>query len=166
MKIRKMKNLLILIVTLSFLLGCSKSDDNVSYDCKILQTLEEVNELIDKCDENLIESKSEIEDELKGEWILSGIKSGVGAIFEPISTCFLLSISDNSLLLINQDTDEIFTSTWELEFYEVNNIKVFFLNPDDEALRYKVGMQFFSKNIIYGAGNADDTNIYVYEKVI
>ena len=96
MKIRKMKNLLILIVTLSFLLGCSKSDDNVSYDCKILQTLEEVNELIDKCDENLIESKSEIEDELKGEWILIGIKSGVGAIFEPISTCFfcLLYTSD------------------------------------------------------------------------
>jgi len=160
-----MKKVLIVFFAAYSFFACSKSDDKLAYECTLLQTIEELNELIDECDENQFDSKSEIENNLIGDWTLSGIKSGVGAPFEAITSCLVLSIKDATLSLKNQDTDEEFTSNWELDFYEVNDINVFFLNPDDEDLRYEVGMQFFSKNIMYGAGNADDTNIYVYEKV-
>ena len=126
--------------------------------------LEEVNELIAECNDNQFDSKSEIEDNLIGDWALSGIISAwVG--FEPISECLLLSINDESFTLKNLDTGEEFSSTWEIVFYEVNNYKVFYLESNDQELRWKVGMQFYSKNIMYGAGNADDTDTYVYEKV-
>ena len=99
-----------------------------------------------------------------GDWTLSGIKSDWVA-FEPSSECLLLSISAESLTLKNIDTGEEFNSAWNLITYEVNEYVVFYLEPDDDELRWSVGMQFFSKNIMYGAGLADDTDTYVYEKV-
>lgn len=158
-----MKKLLILFIAVSFILSCKK--ESTINKCNILQTLEKVNELIAECNEKQFNSKSEIEDNLIGEWTLSGIISDwVG--FKPISECLLLSINNGSFILKNLDTDEEFSSTWEIVSYEVNNIKVFYIETNDQELRWKVGMQFFSKNIMYGSGNADDTDTYVYEKVM
>ncbi len=162
-----MKKLLILFLAVSFTLGCKKESENNSdstSECNILQNLEEANELITECNDNRFDSKSEIEDNLIGEWTLSGIISAwVG--FEPTSECLSLSINNDSFTLKNPDTGEEFSSTWELVSYEVNGFKVFYLESNDEELRWKVGMQFFSKDIMYGAGNADDTDTYVYERV-
>ena len=162
-----MKKILILFIAVSFILGC-KEEATVNSapidNCNFSQSLEEVNELIAECNENQFNSTSEIEDNLIGEWSLSGVLNGWHA-FVPTSECILLSISNESLILKNLDTNEEFSSTWKIISYEVSNYLVFYLEPNDQELRWLVGMQFFSKNIMYGAGLADDTHTYVYEKV-
>ncbi|MFK8009047.1 MAG: hypothetical protein AB8H03_21975 [Saprospiraceae bacterium] len=157
-----MKKILILLIAISFILGCEK--EATVNKCNILPTLEKVNELIDKCNENQFNSKSEIEDNLIGEWALSGVISD-WIDFEPISECLLLTINNDSFILKNLETNEEFSSTWEMVSYEVNDLKVFYLEANDQELRWKVGMQNFSKNIMYGSGNADDTDTYVYKKL-
>lgn len=158
-----MKRLLVLCVAILFILSC-KEETFSNDDCNVLDSQEEVYELIDECNENKLQTKSEIEESLIGDWTLSGIIPGWVA-FEPISECLLLSIDSESLTLRNLDTGEELSSAWEIIFYEVNDYPVFYLKPNNEEMRWKVGMQFFSENIIYGAGNADDTDNYVYEKV-
>jgi hypothetical protein len=161
-----MNKSLILFMALSLILGC-KEESMENYGtverCNILQSIEELNELLDQCNENLILSTSEIEENLIGEWTLSGIISGWTA-FEPTMECLLLSINNESLTLKDLNTSEEITSTWTIISYEVNNNLVFFLEPDNEELRWSVGMQFFSKNIMYGAGLADDTDTYIYKR--
>ena len=161
-----MKRILILFIASTFIFGCKKeSSVNLSSDdCNFSQTLEELNELIDECNDGQLNSVSEIEENLIGDWTLSGIRSD-WTTFEQATECLLLSISTETLTLKNLDTDEEFNSTWKLTTYEVDQYVVFYLEPENEELRWSVGMQFFSKNIIYGAGLADDTDIYVYEKV-
>jgi len=162
-----MKRLIILATALSFMLSCEKGTiiDSVPIEnCNFSQSIEELNELIEKCNDNQFNSTSEIEDNLIGDWTLSGIKSAWFP-FEPSSECLLLSIAAESFTLTNLDTGEKFNSTWNLTNYEVNGNAVFYLEPTDDDLRWQVGMQFFSQNIMYGAGLADDSDIYVYEKV-
>ncbi len=161
-----MKRFLILFIASTFLLGCKKeSSVNLSSDdCNFAQSLAALNKLIVECNDSQLNSVSEIEENLIGDWTLSGIRSNWTA-FEQASECLLLSISPESLTLKNLHTDEEFNSTWKLITYEVDQYVVFYLEPENEELRWSVGMQFFSKNIMYGAGLADDTNIYVYEKV-
>jgi len=162
-----MKRLLILFIVSSFILGCEKEFSNsipTNDSCNFSQSLEEVIELIDECKGSRFNSITEIEENLIGDWTLSGIKSD-WIDFEPTSECLLLSISAESLTLKNLYTGEEFNSAWNLITYEVNEYVVFYLEPDNDELRWSVGMQFFSKSIMYGAGLADDTDTYVYEKV-
>ncbi len=153
---------LILLLVLFLILGCKKNSTVDS--CSIVQSKEDLDELLVQCNENLILSSSEIEANLIGDWILTGIISGWKA-FEPTLECLLLSIDNESLTLINLNTGEETSSNWTLTFYKVNNNLVFFLEPEKEELRWSVGMQFFSEDIIYGAGLADDTDTYVYLKL-
>lgn len=163
-----MKRLLILFIVSSFILGCeeeSSVNSSLTNDsCNFQKSLEKVNELIDKCNDNQFNSISEIKENLIGDWTLSAIKSD-WVDFEPASECLLLSISAESLILKNLETGEEFNSAWNLITYEVNGYVVFYLKPDDEKLRWSVGMQFFSESIMYGMGLADDTDTYVYEKM-
>jgi len=163
-----MKRVLILFVVSALILGCGKEsgDDSIltNDSCNISQSLEELLELIDECNDSKFNSIAEIEENLIGDWTLSAVKSECVS-FEPISECLLLSISKNSLTLKNIDTGEEFNSSWDLITYEVNEYIVFYLKPDDDDLRWSVGMQAFSKNIMFGAGLADDTDTYVYEKL-
>lgn len=156
-----MKRILLLFISVLLVVCCNKES---TPNCNMLQTEEKVNALIEECNENKLETLSDIEENLIGEWTLSGIISGWFG-FEPISECLLLTINSESLRLENLITGEEFSSKWKIVWYEVNDYQVFYLEPEDEDLRWKVGMQFFSKDIIYGAGFADDTDNYVYEKV-
>jgi len=164
-----MKNYLITLIGISILIitSCTNDDSTIDMtltdDCNILESLEEINELIAECHENLFSSTNEIENDLIGEWTLRGIIPGWTA-YEPTSECLILSINDDSLTLKDLNTGEESSSTWEIKSYDINNNLVFYLEPTDEDLRWSVGMQFFSKNIMYGAGFADDTDTYVYEK--
>lgn len=163
-----MKKILILFIISLFILGCKKESSVNSIltndSCNFSESLEEVIELIDECNDSQFISIIQIEENLIGDWTLSGIKSDWGS-FETPSECLLLSISAESLLLKNLDTGQEFNSAWNLITYEVNEYVTFYLEPDDDELRWQVGMQNFSKNIMFGAGLADDSNTYVYEKV-
>jgi len=160
-----MKQLLILLIASISIAGCKKDDlAHPDANCNFSQSLEVLNELIGECNDNQFNSVTEIKENLIGDWTLSGIRSDWIA-FEPASACLLLSISAESLTLKNLDTDEESSSAWNLITYEVDEYVVFYLEPEDDDLRWSVGMQFFSKNIMYGAGLADDTDTYVYEKV-
>jgi hypothetical protein len=162
-----MKYSLIVFVAVSLTIECGKdSTENQSAmdDCHLLQSLEKLDDLLDECQENKFNSVSEIEDNLIGNWSLSAIIPAWVA-FEAISECLILSISQNYLTLKNFDTGEQSSSAWELEFFEVIGYSVFYLEPEVEDLRWSVGMHFFSKNIMYGSGFADDTDAYVYVKL-
>jgi len=157
---------LFLLIAASFVLACSDDSANnpLNLDsCDLLQSAEALMERIDECNDHLILSTSEIVNNLIGDWALSGVLTGYGT-FKPTSECLILSIDNESLVLKNLETGEESSSNWELTSYEVNGNPVRYLDPEDEALRWSVGMQFFSANIMYGAGLADDTEVFVYEK--
>lgn len=161
-----MNKFLMILLASSLLLGCkeeARENSSALERCDILQSIEEINGLLDQCNENLILSTSEIEESLIGQWTLAGIIPG-WTTFEPTTECLMLSIDNESLTLKNLNTSEEITSTWNLISYEVNNNLVFFLETDNQELRWSVGMQFFSKNIMYGAGLADDTDTYIFER--
>lgn len=161
-----MKNPLVIFITVLFVTGCGDEfPENTfsSNDCNLLETKEDVDELITECNDNRFDSVSEIEDNLIGDWALSAIIPG-WIPYESTSECLILSINDNCLTLSNLDTGEQSSSAWELILYEVNGYPVYYLEPEDEDLRWSVGMQFFSKDIMYGSGLADDTDTYIYVK--
>lgn len=159
------KSILLFLVAL-LVLGCEDEATVITPTidrCNILQSLEELTELVDECNENRLSSTSEIKDNLIGNWILSGI-GYAWTDFEATSDCLLLSISEDSLVLKDLNTNEDFFSTWELRSSDAND-QFFFLEPNDQELIRLVGMDCFSDNIMFGAGQAIDTDTYVYVKV-
>ncbi len=163
-----MKRVLFLIIVSLLLLGC-KEDDSANPNltdasCAFVQSIEELHALRSDCWDNQLSSKSEIEENLIGDWVLSGIKPG-WIDFEPSTECLLLSITSTSLTLRNMETDEEFKTDWNLITFDINDNDVFYLQPDVDDLRWLVGMHCFSKNIMSGSGFAIDSDTYVYEKV-
>ncbi|MDF1697739.1 MAG: hypothetical protein P1U56_17970 [Saprospiraceae bacterium] len=157
---------LLILLTLSVILGCSKDamdNSSKSENCDILQNIEDINVLLNECKENLILSPAEIEENLNGQWTLAGIIP-VWSTLESTPDCLILTIDNQSLTLKNLSTNEEITSTWNLKTYDVNDDLIFLLEPDNQELRWSVGMQYFSKNIMYGAGYAFDTDTYIFER--
>ena len=137
-------------------------------NCSKLKSTEEAQELAEEIKEHKIESLSEIQENIKGEWGTVGVIPGWVA-FDVASQCIRLAIGDDSITLTDEYTGVSSTSSYELVEKErlVNGeiIIDYELEVDDEVYRNAMRMTEFSENQMYGNTYIIDSDIYFYERV-
>ena len=180
-KIIRMKNLnftLLFIAALTILSSC-KNDlptegpiDPIINDCSFEQNDEDMDGLIDatersimeQCANNALLTKSEIEDNLIGEWELIGHGEGwVSKISQP---CGHLTITADDLTLEfeNAFVDTVTMHSWEIEELNWGTSSFYSLkaSPDNAP---GLSISQFCSTYMYGDGTPRDGNMYLYEKV-
>lgn len=146
------------------LTSCNRDRDEFDHICERLMTLEEANNAMEACTNNLLDSKSEIENNLIGEWALIGIVPGWFS-YEPIEECIVLEIMSDSIVRKNLDTDEVLGTRWQIDAFEVNGYRGFALLTEQEAWISGMGMHEFSDTLMFGSGRAIDADTYIYKKL-
>ena len=173
-----MKNLnftLILVVALTLFMSCDKEDtfvDPGSHSCVFEQNDEDMDGLIDatersimdQCSENAFTSKSEIEDNLIGEWELIG--HGEGWIPTKSQPCAYVTITADELTFEYESagTDTTTMHSWEIEEVNGSGGTFFRLNTFPEYVEGLLITQF-CLTYMYGNAMPSDGNMYLYQKV-
>jgi len=119
---------------------------------------------MDDCRENAYDSKSDIEENLIGEWKLIGHGEGwVPTISQP---CAYLTISDEELILDVEtaDLDSETTHTWEIEEIDYSGGTYFRLAVDPQPPTH-LFFTNFSEEYMFMDATPLDGNMYLYEKV-
>jgi len=135
----------ILFLIVTCFLSCLKGDynyeitstwDDYFYDCEFVEhesnedmwtSLEEI-AIADYCEDNQIESLSEIKASLIGEWELVGHSNGDGTwIGLHNQPCIYFWIEDEDMVIHFEDIflDTIFRTTWDVEIDDDGHILVF-----------------------------------------
>lgn len=168
-----MKNILILALLFSsltlFTSCCDDDETPAEYFCVFEQNDADMDGIIDEtersimteCDENAFESKSEIEDNLIGEWKLIGHGEGwIPTISQP---CGYATFTKEELTFQYNDgiIDTTYIRTWEIEVFDSSNFRLK-INPSGV-----IGLNItkFSSKYFYGDYTPVDGNMYLYEKV-
>lgn len=173
-----MKYTIFSITLFSFLfLFSSCSDDtgsssNTGMDCVFEQIDENKDGLIDEterslmeeCRENKYSSKSEIVDNLIGEWQLIG--HGEGWIPTVSQPCGYVTFTEEEYTLEYDDgsTDIEITSTWDIDVIE-SPAGTFFRFDLDGEFTYPLSAAIFCPKYFYGDATPVDGNMYLWEKV-
>ena len=152
----------LMILFVAILTSCNKSDKKSEVPISI-NTVEELDDIMDDCNDSRFQTKDELEDNLIGEWVLLGIRSGWINDFEKGD--ITLSIDKETIVLRDHSTGEVFETDWNLVFFEVNSYEYYYLETDEEGFDNRLGMETFCGDYMYGSGRVDDGNIYVYAKV-
>ena len=153
----------LIIIAASLIMSCNKDDTSTGNAIEI-NTIEELEEIITSCSGSEFQTKEEIENNLIGEWKLLGIRSGWVNQFEKSN--ITLKINDELIVLNDNDTGEIFETTWKLSFIEVNTYQYYYLETSEDGFNNsRLGMQTFCEKFMYGTGLVDDGNTYVYHKM-
>jgi len=115
------------------------------------------------CRENPLTSKSEIENNLIGEWKLIGHGEGwIPTISQP---CAYVTILDGVLAFEAEDSniDTVTFHSWEIEEVNWSGSQYFVLNTT--PLAYGLNINKFCNNYMYVDATPFDGNMYLYEKV-
>ena len=148
-------------------------DDNLSIDdCDFEQIDENQDGKIDDNERSLMnackltgfESKSEIEENLIGDWILVG--HGEGWSYKPSQPCASISFSDDELVynISNANLDSQTTHTWEIELIEWFGGEYFQLKTEPTG-PVSLAINNFCEEYMYLDHTPTDGNMYLYMKV-
>ena len=160
-----MKNLIILITILFVFNSCEKKKVGAIdlYDCKDMTSVLDPNiddnefNLIVECNENQLQSKLEIEEEIQGTWELIGYGGG-WLQSNQIADCILLDIMENSVdvRLISSALDTTFTSSYHIS----DDLYV-----DVEMVNHSFRFTSISSNLMYFNHTDWDGDMYLFEKM-
>lgn len=160
----------ILIISVS----CN-NDDNLNANgggCVFEQNDENMDGLLDEFEESIIDitranaftSKTEIENNLIGEWELIGhVEGWTPKISQP---CAYITITTDELLFEYQNAhrDTVTNHPWEIEEFNTPSTQIFSLKVVPERVE-GLNINEFSPNYMFGNLNVIDGNIYIYQKV-
>jgi len=159
-------------VLISILSACSKKNTTPrsSNDCEFVQNdadmdgLIDENErtLMDECRTNALTSKSEIENNLIGEWELIGYGTAwVPSLSQP---CGTLTFTEEELIFEfqNNSIDTTYQLTWEVEILDTINNNFHRLKTSGEIA---LGIGTFCEDYMFGDATPRDGNMYLYQKV-
>lgn len=159
---------LVSVFTISiFILSCTK--DKLEYHCEFVQIDETMDGLIDKteaqimidCFANRLTSKSAIESNLIGEWVLVG--HGEGWIHTASQPCGYVTISKDELIFDYESGyyDSVTVHTWEV--VELQN--GYFALEVSPTIGSRFYMDNFCTKYMFHNSTPVDGNMYIYEKV-
>ena len=125
------KILNIIILYTLFFTACKQNDTEFEYIFKV-NSIEELDALIDNCRSDEFESREIIEENLIGEWRLIAIRSGwVNEFTEEEIT---LNIDENSIVLNDLVTGEVSETDWNLKFMKSIVMNTSTLKPMKKVL--------------------------------
>jgi len=167
---RNLKILVILISTLVFLISCRNED--VSDEGLIDETEssymnecdEMENNIMSDCYENRLRSKTDIANNLIGEWTLIGYCQTVFP--DSPKPDINLDFNDSLVVFENQTVNIVDTLQWEMQDVSTENEQSFRLIIEGDYS--ELGIQFFCERHMYLQTLALNSTIgytYIYEKV-
>lgn len=165
----------ILIAMLIFFASCEDTILSNQNDCVFEENnnmdglIDDIERAImDDCRDNAFTSKSEIENNLIGEWKLIG--HGEGWISTVSQPCAYITVLEDALTFEYEHRiggtyylDTLTFHSWEIEEVNWSGGQYFRLN----ATPYTSGLFInqFCNDYMYGDGTSSDGNMYLYEKV-
>jgi len=174
-----MKNLnfaLILAIALTLFMSCNKEDTPVdpgNHSCSFEQNDEDMDGIIDateraimdECLDNAFTSKSEIEDNLIGEWELIG--HGEGWVPTTSQPCAYLTIAADELTFEfeNAFIDTTIVDAWEVEKVDWTGGTYYTLKTLSDSYVEGLLMTEFCSTYMYSDATPRDGNMYLYRKV-
>ena len=172
--------LLIAVIMLTFCVSCIKDDVieecqeeaiSTPYVCTFVQNDSDMDgwiddterSIMDDCFQNSLNSKTEIENNLIGEWELVG--HGQGWFPQVSQPCGYLTFTADELTFDFNDghIDTITTHTWELEEVNWPSGPKFKLTISDQIFAMFINQ--FCFDYMYGDETPVDGNMYLYQKV-
>jgi len=168
-------SIIIMVFLMTTLFSCKTNEDegiSNSHDCIFKQDDNDMDGLIDDaermimnaCMENLLLTKSSIENNLIGEWELIG--HGEGWTPNKSQPCGYIIISQDELTFEfkNEHIDVVSTHQWDIE--EINsNEELFFKFNILPEIPDGLFISRFCKDYMYGDATPRDGNMYLYKKV-
>ena len=152
-----MKNLIILISILLFFISCEREDGLI--DNKETKLMEE-------CSENPFLSKSELEENLIGEWKLVG--HGNSVFEDEPQPDINLIISNTEIIFDFSDEDETFVDSISWEIDEINSPAGQSFRLKTTPARSELTLYQFCEGYMYGKTssiNSTTARMYLYKKV-
>ena len=156
------KLLSILFFTSLLLIACNKNESELENEVAV-ESVEELDAIMENCRNNEFETREEIENNLIGEWRLVGIRAGW--IDDFTLGNITLNIDENKIVLNDLETGEVSETDWNLKFFEVNTYQFYYLETDEDVFNNRIGMETFCSDYMFGSGRVDDGSTYVYAKV-
>ena len=165
-----LKNLVILISILTFLISCGKEGGNNEElvdetESSLMNECDEMeNSLMNECFENRLASKTKITNNLIGEWTLIGYCQTVSP--DTPQSEINLVFNDSLVVFENQTTNVIDTLQWEMEEINTGNGQSARLNIEGNYT--ELGIQVFCEKYMYLQTLTINTTVgytYIYEKI-
>ena len=160
---RNFNNLLSLMVILLLLTSCENVDVN-SLNDGLIDEAERA--IMDECSSNHLTLKSDIENNLIGEWELIG--HGNSTALDESEPKIYLTISNDEIVIEYEDEDENWTDTVSWVVEEVNTSAGQFFRLETTPYHFEILISNFCENYMYlevASVRVESTKMYLYEKV-
>ncbi len=170
------KFILALLIISNLNLSCKSDDDGEPTPEEIIECVFVQNDadqdglidatersIMDECSANALSTKSEIENNLIGEWLLIGHGEGWIPIYS--QPCGYITITADELVYEIEDGQGKRTETysWTIEERAGPNGTYNFLSLSDDY--YNLFINEFCTDYMYGDATPSDGNMYLFEKV-
>lgn len=153
----KIKLILAVSILIFILASCDKNTDGIIDDNE--------QAIIAECNQNLLTSKLEIENNLIGEWELVGYKDGWSSTK---SNPQILMMITSEKITINFESSTLKSTTehkWVISEEEQQSGQKSFTLDFEPKHAANIGISAFCEINMYGDATARDGNMYLFEKI-